>query len=153
MHRALFLIVVALIVSGVAAAQQRYGKADRRDAVFLRFPEMSQRYWENAETNAASHKVVAVPMPKQCAFVYADSYSRGQMSDSEVQQLAVSNCNRKLQELGQHQRAEVVVTELGRLALEGVDQALVGAVPGCRPPPPRGQHGRGRPPPACRPGS
>src|SRR5262249_12109769 len=31
--------------------------------------------------------------------------------------------DRKLQELGQHQRAEEVVTELGRLALEGVDQA------------------------------
>ena len=61
---------------------------------------MAQRYWENPETNAASHKVVAVPMPRQCAFLYADSYSKGQMSEREVQQLAVSNCNRKLAELG-----------------------------------------------------
>jgi hypothetical protein len=45
-------------------------------------------------------KVVAVPMPRQCAFLYADSYSKGQMSESEVQQVAVSNCNRKLTELG-----------------------------------------------------
>jgi hypothetical protein len=83
-----------------AAAQSPYGKAERRDAIFLRFPEMAQRYWVNSETNAASHKVVAVPMPRQCAFLYADTYSRGQMSESEVQQLAVSSCNRKLSELG-----------------------------------------------------
>jgi hypothetical protein len=83
-----------------ASPQSSQGKAERRDALFLRFPEMAQRYWENPETNAASHKVVAVPMPRQCAFLYADSYSKGQMSESEVQQLAVSSCNRKLQELG-----------------------------------------------------
>ena len=39
-------------------------------------------------------------MPRQCTFVYANSYSKGQMSENEVQQLAVSNCNRKLAELG-----------------------------------------------------
>jgi hypothetical protein len=39
-------------------------------------------------------------MPRQCAFLYADSYTRGQMSESEVQQMALSNCNRKLAELG-----------------------------------------------------
>ncbi len=83
-----------------AAAQSPYGKAQRRDAVFLRFPEMARRYWENPETNTASHKVVAIPLPAQCAFVYADSYSKGHMSESEVQQLAVSSCNRKLSELG-----------------------------------------------------
>ena len=98
----LFILAAALTASGVWAdsVAQSQGKAERRDAIFLRFPEMAQRYWENSETNAASHKVVAVPMPKQCAFLYADSYSRGQMSESEVQQLAVSNCSRKLQELG-----------------------------------------------------
>jgi hypothetical protein len=82
------------------AAQSPHGKAERRDALFLRFPEMAERYWVRPETNAASHKVVAVPMPRQCTFLYADSYSRGQMSESEIQQLAVSNCNRKLAELG-----------------------------------------------------
>lgn len=83
-----------------AAAQSPHGKAERRDPIFLRFPEMAQRYWVNSETNAARHKVVAVPMPRQCAFLYADSYSTGQRSESEVQQIAVSNCNRKLAELG-----------------------------------------------------
>ncbi len=83
-----------------AAAQSQYGKAERRDSIFLRFPEMAQRYWVNPETNASSHKVIAVPMPRQCAFLYADTYSKGQMSESEIQQLAVSQCNRKLAELG-----------------------------------------------------
>ena len=82
------------------AAQSPYGKAERRDPIFLRFNQMADRYWVNTETMAASHKVVAVPMPRQCAFLYADSYSRGQMSESEVQQVALSNCNRRLAELG-----------------------------------------------------
>ena len=38
--------------------------------------------------------MVAIPLPRQCSFVYADSYSRGQMSQSEVEQMAVSSCNR-----------------------------------------------------------
>jgi hypothetical protein len=104
MNRLLGLLL-AIAASFAAAgmlplAAQSYGKAERRDPIFLRFPEMAERYWVNPETNAASHKVVAVPMPRQCAFVYADSYSRSQMSESEVQQLAVSSCNRKLAELG-----------------------------------------------------
>ncbi|MFO1157999.1 MAG: hypothetical protein U1E60_04095 [Reyranellaceae bacterium] len=101
---AALLLAVASIAPTVVwaqpAAQSPYGKAERRDPVFLRFPEMAERYWVNPETNAASHKVVAIPLPRQCAFVYADSYSRGQMSESEVQQVALSNCNRKLAELG-----------------------------------------------------
>ncbi|MFZ5784077.1 MAG: hypothetical protein ACOY4R_28110 [Pseudomonadota bacterium] len=96
----LLLLIAAAGASSQAAAQSSYGKAERRAPVFLRFPEMAERYWVNPETNAASHKVVAVPMPRQCAFVYADSYSRGQMSESEVQQLAVSSCSRKLAQLG-----------------------------------------------------
>ena len=105
MHRLLAVILLAAMSAAPGAwaqpaSQSPYGRAERRDPVFLRFPEMAQRYWVNAETNAASHKVVAVPMPRHCAFVYADSYSRGQMSESEVQQVALSNCNRKLAELG-----------------------------------------------------
>jgi hypothetical protein len=68
------------------SAQSPYGKAERRDPIFLRFADMANRYWVNTETNAASHKVVAIPMPKQCAFLYSDSYARGQMSESEVQE-------------------------------------------------------------------
>ncbi|MBM3650423.1 MAG: hypothetical protein FJX11_21820 [Alphaproteobacteria bacterium] len=95
-------VTVAVVTQALAqtAAQSPHGKAERRDAIFLRFPEMAERYWVNPETNAASHKVIAVPMPRQCAFVYADAYSKGQMSESEVQQIALSNCNRKLAELG-----------------------------------------------------
>ena len=58
---------------------------------------MAERFWVNTETMAASHKAVAVPMPKQCAFVYADTYTRNQMSEREVQDMALSNCNRQAQ--------------------------------------------------------
>ena len=99
---ALFLLatVVLAVAGGAPSMAQPQGKAERRDPLFLRFPAMADRYWVNPETNAASHKVLAVPMPKQCAFLYADSYSKAQMSEREVQEIAVSNCNRKLAELG-----------------------------------------------------
>src|SRR5437660_8509003 len=96
----LFVILAAATCSADAWAQSRYGKAERRDPIFLRFPEMAERYWVNTETMAASHKSVAVPLPRQCAFVYADAYTRGAMSEREVQETALSNCNRKLAELG-----------------------------------------------------
>lgn len=83
-----------------AASQSPHGKAERRDPIFLRFSELANRYWVDTETNAASHKVVAIPMPRQCAFLYADSYARGQMSEREVQETALSNCSRRLAELG-----------------------------------------------------
>ena len=63
----LFLILAAATCSADAWAQSRYGKAERRDPIFLRFPEMAERYWVNTETMAASHKSVAVPLPRQCA--------------------------------------------------------------------------------------
>jgi hypothetical protein len=105
MIRILLLVVFGLAAFSAdawaqSAAQSRFGKADRRDAIFLRFPEMSERYWVNTETMAASHKSVAVPLPRQCAFVYADAYTRGAMSEREVQETALSNCNHKLAELG-----------------------------------------------------
>jgi len=105
MVRLLTMVVLALTTLAVEAvaqpaAQSPHGKVSRRDPIFLRFADMAERYWVNIETMTASHKVVAVPMPKQCAFMYADAYTRGQMSESEVQQIALSNCNRKLAELG-----------------------------------------------------
>lgn len=105
MIRPFALAIVALLgistsVLAQPAAQSPYGRAERRDPIFLRFGDMAQRYWVNTETNAASHKVVAIPMPKQCAFLYSDAYSRGQMSEREVQETALSNCNRRLAELG-----------------------------------------------------
>lgn len=109
MFRTLALLLLATVVTvpvlappagAQSAAQSSQGRAERRDPLFLRFPDMANRYWVNPETNAASHKVLAVPMPKQCAFLYADSYSKSQMSEREVQEIAVSNCNRKLVELG-----------------------------------------------------
>lgn len=98
-RKLLFLVAGLLTIAGGAWAQP-YGKAERRDPIFLRFPEMAERFWVNTETMAASHKSVAVPMPKQCAFLYADTYTRNQMSQSEVQQMALSNCNAKLNQLG-----------------------------------------------------
>lgn len=95
---------LATLAAGSAWAQSAltspYGKAERRDPLFLRFAELADRYWVNTETMVATHKAVAVPLPRQCAFLYADSYSRGQMSETEVQQLALSACNRRLADLG-----------------------------------------------------
>lgn len=100
MSRKILLVLAGLMTLAAGAWAQSYGKAERRDPIFLRFPEMAQRFWENSETMTASHKSVAVPMPKQCAFLYADTYTRNQMSESEVRQIALSNCNAKLQQLG-----------------------------------------------------
>ena len=101
-----YLVLFLLLMSvgaeawAQAAAQSPYGKAERRDPIFLRFPEMAERYWVNTETMAASHKSVAVPMPKQCAFLYADTYTKSGMSEREVEETALSTCNRRLAELG-----------------------------------------------------
>jgi hypothetical protein len=100
MSRKFLLVLAGLTTLAVGAWAQSYGKVERRDPIFLRFPEMAHRFWENTETMAASHKSVAVPMPKQCAFLYADTYTRNQMSEREVQQMALNNCNAKLQQLG-----------------------------------------------------
>ena len=105
MSRKLLFAVLSLVTLAAGAwaqtaAQSHYGRAERRDPIFLRFPDMAHRFWENTETMAASHKSVAVPMPKQCAFVYADAYTRNQMSEREVQQMALSSCNAKLSQLG-----------------------------------------------------
>jgi hypothetical protein len=110
MTRNFYVALIALASFGAAvlgpgawaqyAANSPYGKTDRRDPIFLRFPEMAQRFWDNPETKSSSHKSVAIPMPRQCAFVYADTYTRGQMSESEVQATALSACNHKLAELG-----------------------------------------------------
>jgi hypothetical protein len=107
MIRSIFIALVAVGAVSIAdeasaqyAANSHYGRPNRRDPIFLRFPEMAQRYWVNIETMAASHKAIAIAMPKQCAFVYADSYTRGQMSEREVQETALSACSRKLAELG-----------------------------------------------------
>jgi hypothetical protein len=97
---AAFLGLAATSAWAQYAAQSPYGKAERRDPIFLRFPEMAHRFWEDPDTITASHKAVAVPMPKQCAFVYADAYTKGQMSESEVQETAQSTCKQKLAQLG-----------------------------------------------------
>lgn len=97
-------LFVALTMVGSALAQSAvqspYGKANQRDPLFLRFAEMGQRLFVNTDTRAATHNAVAIPLPRQCAFTYADAYSRGQMSEREVQDMALSACNRRLAELG-----------------------------------------------------
>jgi hypothetical protein len=99
----LALLLAVAPLGGVlaqSAAQSPYGKVERRDPLFLRFPEMAERYWVNTETMAASHKSVAIPMPKQCAFLYADTYTKSGSSEREVQETALSTCNHRLAELG-----------------------------------------------------
>lgn len=98
-------ITLALVALGGGAlaqyaAQSPYGKVDRRDPIFLRFPEMAKRFWDDTENVTKSHNAIAVPMPRQCAFVYADSYTQGQMSEREVQDTALSTCRQTLARLG-----------------------------------------------------
>ena len=105
MIRAFFIaaLVVATTTTGAwaqYATNSSYGRPERRDPIFLRFPEMAQRYWVDTDTMAARHKAIAIPLPRQCAFVYADTYARGQMSEREVQETALSACSHKLAELG-----------------------------------------------------
>ncbi|HEU5096775.1 MAG TPA: hypothetical protein VFT77_16560 [Reyranella sp.] len=105
MIRAFFIaaLVVATTTAGAwaqYATNSSYGRPERRDPIFLRFPEMAQRYWVDTDTMAARHKAIAIPLPRQCAFVYADTYARGQMSEREVQETALSACSHKLAELG-----------------------------------------------------
>ncbi len=95
--------VLASLAAGAwaqSAAFSSFGKSERRDPIFLRFPEMAERYWVNTETMAASHKSIALPMPRQCAFLYADSYAKSSMSEREVQETAVSICKQRLSSLG-----------------------------------------------------
>ncbi len=73
MIRTIVFALIGIVCLGASAGAQSYGKAERRDPLFLRFPEMADRYWERSETSNASTKVVAIPMPKQCAFLYADA--------------------------------------------------------------------------------
>jgi len=105
MSRKILLAAAGLVMGGLmtltaGAWAQAYGKAERRDPIFLRCPGLAERFWVNTETMAASHKAVAVPMPRQCSFLYADTYTRNQMSQSEVQQMALGSCNTKLNQLG-----------------------------------------------------
>jgi hypothetical protein len=101
-----FLSALLVALAATAALAQPtaltspYGKANQRDPLFLRFSEMAERFWVNPDTMTATHKAVAVPMPRQCTFTYADAYSKGHMSESEVQEMALSACNRRLADLG-----------------------------------------------------
>jgi hypothetical protein len=55
-----FLALVLLAATALApaawtpsAAQSSQAKAERRDPIFLRFPEMAERYWVTTDTAAA----------------------------------------------------------------------------------------------------
>ena len=52
---ALGLVTLAAGAWAQTAAQSPYGRAERRDPIFLRFPEMAERFWVNPDTMAASH--------------------------------------------------------------------------------------------------
>ncbi|MBM3645218.1 MAG: hypothetical protein FJX02_12860 [Alphaproteobacteria bacterium] len=105
--RRLLLSVLFAVVAGApfaAPAQSPFasphGNVERRDPLFLRYAEMYDRYFEQTETMVAANKAIAIPMPRQCAFIYADEYARNQVSEREVQELALGRCQRRLQELG-----------------------------------------------------
>jgi hypothetical protein len=94
-----FLGLVAagvLSLAGPAAAQT----VQENDPVFLRFPELRQRYFHNGENQIAQHKFIAMPMPKQCVYFYVDVYSRPGMSDRDTRDQALRTCNQNMQKYG-----------------------------------------------------
>lgn len=85
------------LAAGGAGAQQIVNEGD---PVFLRFPDLRERYFRSAETKIAQHKYVTMPMPRQCAYFYVDIYSKPSMSDRDTRNEAVNRCNANLRDYG-----------------------------------------------------
>ena len=89
-----------LLFSSLCMPAQAQREVSPNDPIFLRWPELRQAYFRTAETKVASHKYIAMPMPKQCAFFYAAAFSDSRLSDRDVREKSVRDCNTRLQELG-----------------------------------------------------
>ena len=63
MIRTIVITLIGIVCLGASAGAQSYGKAERRDPLFLRFPEMADRYWERSETSNASTAASPPPVP------------------------------------------------------------------------------------------
>jgi hypothetical protein len=94
-----FLLAVGLTVLSFAPALAQKDLS-QDDPVFLRWPELRQAFFVTSETKVATHKYVAMPMPKECAFFYADAYSTPSTGERDTRDKAVRDCNARLQQLG-----------------------------------------------------
>jgi hypothetical protein len=97
--------IIATIAAGlIAVVTATPGRAQQDlspdDPVFQRWPELRRAYFETAQTKVATHKFVAMPMPRQCAFLYVDVYSSGGQSEREIRDKAVRDCSARLGEMG-----------------------------------------------------
>ena len=95
-------LVAGLAAIGSAAAQDEkgFGKVNEYDPVFLRFPDLRQKYFSSGESTIAKHKFIAMPMPKQCAYFYVDVYSTQQMSNHDTRREATRRCNQNMTNYG-----------------------------------------------------
>ncbi len=100
--RILGLTLVAGLAAGSAVAQDEkgFGKVNEYDPVFLRFPELHQKYFKTGESQIARHKFIAMPMPKQCAYFYVDVYSSQQMSNHDTRREATRRCKLNMEKYG-----------------------------------------------------
>lgn len=89
------------MMMGVATAGPSVGQTvNQNDPLFLRFPDLRQRYFESGETKIAHHKFIAMPMPKQCVYFYVDIYSKPNMSDRETRDEALRICKNRMESYG-----------------------------------------------------
>ena len=96
--RILTLVIALAVLSITPAFAQRDLSQD--DPVFLRWPELRRAFFVTSETKVATHKYVAMPMPKECAFFYADAYSTPASGERDTRDKAIRDCNTRLQQLG-----------------------------------------------------
>ncbi|HJQ56989.1 MAG TPA: hypothetical protein VJ890_08790 [Vineibacter sp.] len=100
MRRQASRVVVTLIAGMMLAAPATAQIVNQNDPVFLRFPDLRQRYFESGETKIAQHKFIAMPMPKQCVYFYVDIYSRPNMSDRDTREEALRLCRNRMEAYG-----------------------------------------------------
>lgn len=95
----LFGLIAGMVVlfSTPALAQK---DLSQDDPIFLRWPELRRAFFVTPETKVATHKYVAMPMPKECAFIYADAYSSPSTGERDTRDKALRDCNAKLQQAG-----------------------------------------------------
>jgi hypothetical protein len=93
-------IALALAASIAVTLPATAQTVNQNDPVFLRFPDLRQRYFSSGETMIAQHKFIAMPMPKQCVYFYVDIYSKRGMSDRETRDQALRMCREKMEAYG-----------------------------------------------------
>lgn len=94
------VVMVLVVLTALWRPAWADDEVSRNHPVFQRWPELRKAYFEAGQTATAQHKAVAVPLPKQCAYFYADVYSTAQMSERDTRERALRECREMQQKLG-----------------------------------------------------